>query len=81
MFIREYILSFNHMKTGKNTDGLTEGEWILIFNDEIIDHSANVEDMLRLAQKKYQNEKISNDSIKISKILPKTTPREILLDK
>ena len=27
------------------------GEWILLFNDEIIDHSSNVEDMLRLAEK------------------------------
>ena len=69
------------MKPGKNTNGVIEGEWVLLFNDEIIDHSANVEDMLLLAQKKYQNEKISNDSIKISKVLPKTTPREILLDK
>ncbi|MBS3748683.1 MAG: hypothetical protein KGY65_00240 [Candidatus Thermoplasmatota archaeon] len=69
------------MKPGKNTEGLAEGEWVLLFNNEIIDHSANVEDMLLLAQKKYQNEKISNDSVKISKILAKTNPREILLDK
>ena len=29
------------------------GEWLLLFNDEIIDHSANVEDMLKLAEEKY----------------------------
>ncbi len=65
----------------ENTNGLTEGEWVLLFNDKIIDHSANVEDMLRLAQEKFQNGKYPNDSIKISKIFPKTTPRETLMDK
>ena len=26
------------------------GEWLLLFNDEIVDHSANVEDMLKIAK-------------------------------
>jgi hypothetical protein len=64
-----------------NTGELTDGEWVLLFNDEIIDHSANVEDMLKLAQEKFPDGKYPNDSIKISKIFQKTTPRETLLDK
>ena len=62
-------------------DKLSPGEWVLIFNDEIIDHSANIEDMLRLAEKKYPTDKYSQDLVKISKILSKTNPREILLDR
>ena len=46
-----------------------QGEWILLFNDKIIDHSANVEDMLRLAEEKYPADKFPNDVIKISKVL------------
>jgi hypothetical protein len=64
-----------------NTNELTDGEWVLLFNDEIIDHSANVEDMLKLAQEKFPEGKYPNDSIKISKIFQKMTPRETLLDK
>ena len=45
------------------------GEWLLLFNDEIIDHSANVEDMLKLAEEKYPSEKFPHDEIKISKVL------------
>lgn len=45
------------------------GEWLLLFNDEIIDHSANVEDMLKLAEEKYPAEKFPDDEIKISKVL------------
>jgi len=45
------------------------GEWILLLNDEIIDHSANVEDMLRLAEKKYPSDRFPDDVIKISKVL------------
>ena len=33
------------------------GEWLLLFNDEIIDHSSNVEDILKLAEEKYPAEK------------------------
>ena len=45
------------------------GEWLLLFNDEIVDHSANVEDILKLAEEKFPSEKFPNDEIKISKVL------------
>jgi|YNPBryantNP2012_1023418.scaffolds.fasta_scaffold24670_2 hypothetical protein len=45
------------------------GEWILIFNDEIIDHSKNIEDILRIAEEKYPSDKFPEDHIKISKVL------------
>jgi hypothetical protein len=45
------------------------GEWILLFNDEIVDHSLNLEDVLRAADEKYPAEKFPEDSIKISKVL------------
>ena len=46
-----------------------EGEWLLLFNDEIIDHSSNIEDILKLAEEKYPEEKFPGDTIKISKVL------------
>jgi len=45
------------------------GEWLLLFNDEIINHSHNVEDMLKLAEEKYPSDKFPDDTIKISKVL------------
>ena len=45
------------------------GEWLLLFNDEIIDHSSNVEDILRLAEEKYPEGKFPEDTIKVSKVL------------
>ncbi len=45
------------------------GEWLLLFNDEIVDHSANVEDILKIAEEKFPEEKFPNDEIKISKVL------------
>jgi hypothetical protein len=45
------------------------GEWILLFNDEIVDHSVNLEDVLRAADEKFPAEKYPEDSIKISKVL------------
>jgi len=45
------------------------GEWILLFNDKIVDHSLNLEDVLRAAEEKYPAEKYPEDSIKISKVL------------
>ncbi len=45
------------------------GEWLLLFNDEIVDHSANVEDILKIAEEKYPAEKFPNDNIKISKVI------------
>jgi hypothetical protein len=45
------------------------GEWILLFNDQIVDHSLNLEDLLRAADEKYPAEKYPADNIKISKVL------------
>lgn len=45
------------------------GEWILLFNDEIVDHSLNLEDVLRAVDEKYPAEKFPEDNIKISKVL------------
>ena len=45
------------------------GEWLLLFNDEIIDHSRNVEDILKLAEEKYPSDKFPEDDIKITKVL------------
>ena len=45
------------------------GEWILLFNDEIVDHSVDLEDVLRAADEKYPADKFPADSIKISKVL------------
>lgn len=44
-----------------------EGEWLLLFNDEIVDHSKNIEDMLKLAEEKYPKDKF-HDDIKISRV-------------
>ncbi len=45
------------------------GEWILLFNDTIVNHSINLEDVLKIADEKYPAEKFPNDDIKISKVL------------
>lgn len=45
------------------------GEWIVLFNDEIVDHSVNLEDMLKVVEEKYPSEKFPEDNIKISKVL------------
>jgi len=45
------------------------GEWLLLFNDEIVDHSVNLEDVLKVADEKYPAEKFPEDNIKISKVL------------
>jgi len=49
------------------------GEWLLLFNDEIIDHSVNVEDILKLAEEKFPQEKFPDDEIKISKVISEKT--------
>ena len=53
----------------ENVTNKLSGEWLLLFNDEIIDHSANVEDMLKLAEEKFPAEKFPDDEIKISKVI------------
>lgn len=45
------------------------GEWILLFNDEIVDHSLNLEDVLRTADEKYPVDKFPAQNVKISKVL------------
>jgi len=45
------------------------GEWVLLFNDEVIDHSRNIEDILKTAEERYPSEKFPEDHIKISKVL------------
>jgi hypothetical protein len=45
------------------------GEWILLFNDQVVDHSINLEDMLKAADEKYPAEKFPEHSIRISKVL------------
>jgi len=56
------------MKQEKTTKEFS-GEWLLLFNDEIVDHSVNIEDMLKLAEEKYPAEKFPDDEIKISKVI------------
>jgi len=48
------------------------GEWLLLFNDEIVDHSINIEEILKEAEKKFPAEKFPDDEIKISKVLDGT---------
>ena len=45
------------------------GEWLLLFNDEIVDHSSNVEEILKLAEEKFPAERFPDDQLKISKVL------------
>ncbi len=45
------------------------GEWLLLFNDEIVDHSSSVEEILKIAEEKYPADKFPDDEIKISKVL------------
>jgi len=50
------------------------GEWILLFNDEIVDHSINLEDVLKVVEEKYPPNKYPEDNIKISKVLSGQIP-------
>ncbi len=45
------------------------GEWLLLFDEQIVDHSSNIEDILKLAEEKYPAEKFPQEKIKISKVL------------
>jgi Family of unknown function (DUF5678) len=53
----------------ENTSKKLSGEWLLLFNDEIVDHSTNVEDILKLAEEKFPAEKFPDDDIRISKVI------------
>jgi len=48
------------------------GEWLLLFNDEIVDHSSNVGEILKLAEEKFPAEKFPQNNIKISKVIEGT---------
>jgi len=45
------------------------GEWILLFNDEIIDHSTNLEEVLKIADERFPSDKVPQENVKISKVL------------
>jgi hypothetical protein len=45
------------------------GEWLLLFDDQIVDHSANIEDILKTAEERFPEEEYPEDKIKISKVL------------
>lgn len=45
------------------------GEWLLLFNDEIVDHSINIEDILKTCEEKFPSDKFPDDQIKISKVI------------
>jgi len=53
----------------ENASAKFSGEWLLLFNDEIIDHSVNVEEILKLAEEKFPAEKFPQDNIRISKVI------------
>ena len=57
----------------ENTKKELSGEWLLLFNDEIVDHSKNIEDILKLCEEKYPSEKFPDDEIKISKVIDGTS--------
>ena len=48
------------------------GEWILVFKDKIVDHSVNLEEVLKVAEEKYPANKVPGDSLKIKKVLSDT---------
>jgi len=48
------------------------GEWLLLFNDKIVDHSVNVGEILKLAEEKFPAEKFPQKNIKISKVIEGT---------
>jgi len=54
------------------------GEWVLLFDDQIVDHSVNIEDMLKVADEKFAQNNLAEERIKISRI-PQGTPRESIL--
>ena len=59
---------------------ILSGEWILLFDDKIVDHSANIEDMLILAEEKFPDHMFPHDKVRITKNF-QGTPREKLFEK
>jgi hypothetical protein len=64
----------------KEIEKIHQGEWVLLFHDEIIDHSANVEDILRIVDEKFPEDTDSSNAIRIAKIL-NGTPRDNLFER
>jgi len=56
------------------------GEWILLYDNKIIDHSANIEDMLILAEEKFPNQLFPPNKVRITKNF-QGSPREKLFNK
>ncbi len=56
----------------EDKDKKFSGEWLLLFNDEIIDHSVDIEEILKEAEEKFPAEKFPDDEIKISKVFDGT---------
>ena len=67
------------MPTTKEIEVLS-GEWVLLFEDKIIDHSANIEDMLLLAEEQFPQDRFPSGKVRITKVF-QGSPREKLLDK
>jgi hypothetical protein len=53
------------------------GEWILLYEDKIIDHSSKIEEMLILAEEKFPSDKFPHGTVRITKIF-QGSPREKL---
>ena len=56
----------------EDKDKKFSGEWLLLFNDEVIDHSVDIEEILKEAEEKFPAEKFPDDEIKISKVFDGT---------
>jgi hypothetical protein len=63
------INGINYLMNKKKSPDELQGEWLLFFNDEIIDHSSNIKKILKLAEKKFPEDRFPEDTIKISKVL------------
>ena len=59
---------------------ILSGEWILLYEDKIVDHSANIEDMLILAEEKFPDQMFPCDKVRITKNF-QGSPRGKLFDK
>ena len=46
-----------------------DGEWVLLFDDEIINHSQDVGEMLHLADELYPVESSPREHVKIAKVI------------
>lgn len=59
------------------------GEWILLYNDKVVNHSVNLEDVLKVAEEKYPADKIPGDNLRIAKVLtgqPEKSQRWLIPD-